>query len=85
MSLEHMVEADVLVIGGGIAGCFTAIKAQEQGLDVTIVNKSYSGKSGSSIAAGDCFMVLDPEWGHDFDASMETVSIKGEYVNDLHR
>jgi succinate dehydrogenase/fumarate reductase flavoprotein subunit len=36
MSLEHMVETDVLVIGGGIAGCFASMKAKEQGLDVTM-------------------------------------------------
>jgi aspartate oxidase len=35
MSIENVVETDVLVIGGGIAGCFAAIKAKEQGADVT--------------------------------------------------
>ena len=43
MLLENQVETDVLVIGGGIAGCFAAIKAKEQGLDVTIVDKAYAG------------------------------------------
>lgn len=37
MSLEHMVETDILVIGGGMAGCFAAVKAKEQGLYVTLV------------------------------------------------
>jgi succinate dehydrogenase/fumarate reductase flavoprotein subunit len=82
MSLEHEVRTDVLVIGGGVAGCFAAIKASEQGLAVTIVDKAYAGKSGSSIAAGGCFMVFNPERGHDFDASMEAVSTKGEYLNN---
>ena len=50
--LENIVETDVLVIGGGTAGCFAAIKAREQGLDVTIVDKGYAGKSGASIVAG---------------------------------
>jgi succinate dehydrogenase/fumarate reductase flavoprotein subunit len=74
LELENVVETDVLVIGGGVAGCFAAIKAREQGLEVAIVDKAYSGKSGSSIAAGGCFMVLNPEWGHDFDASIHQKS-----------
>jgi len=32
MPSENLVETDVLVIGGGIAGCFAAIKARGQGL-----------------------------------------------------
>jgi succinate dehydrogenase/fumarate reductase flavoprotein subunit len=82
MSSENVIKTDVLVIGGGTAGCFAAMKAREQGLDVTVVDKAYAGKSGSSIAAGGCFMVLNPEWGHDLDASIETVNIKGEYINN---
>jgi succinate dehydrogenase/fumarate reductase flavoprotein subunit len=52
MPLENVVEVDVLVIGGGIAGCFAAIKARERGLDVTIVDKAYAGKSGGTRVAG---------------------------------
>ena len=32
MSLENVIETDVLVIGGGQAGFFAAIKAKEQGV-----------------------------------------------------
>ncbi len=82
MSLENVVETDVLVIGGGIAGCFAAIKAREQGLNVTIVDKGYAGKSGSSIAAGGWWMVFNPEWGHHLDASMNFASMRSEYINN---
>jgi len=34
---ENRLETDVLVIGGGIAGCFAAIKASEQGAKVILV------------------------------------------------
>jgi glycerol-3-phosphate dehydrogenase len=27
--VEHTIETDVLVIGGGMAGCFTAVKAKD--------------------------------------------------------
>ena len=39
---------DVLVIGGGIAGIFEAIKAKEQDVDVTLVSKGAIGRSGQS-------------------------------------
>ena len=82
MSLQTVVETDVLVIGGGIAGCFAAIKARDQGLDVMIVDKAYAGKSGASIAAGMGYMVFTPEWGLDLDACMNAINIKGEYLNN---
>ena len=42
------VETDVLIIGGGIAGTFAALRARENGLDVTLVDKGTVGKSGLS-------------------------------------
>ena len=46
------VETDVLVIGGGLAGCMAAIKAREECVRVTIAEKSNtvcSGQAGSGI------------------------------------
>jgi len=45
---QKIVETDVLVIGGGIAGIFAALKAKDQGLDVTIADKGTVGRSGLS-------------------------------------
>ena len=45
---QEIIETDVLIIGGGIAGVFAAIKAKEQGVDVTLVDKGTVGKSGLS-------------------------------------
>jgi succinate dehydrogenase/fumarate reductase flavoprotein subunit len=82
MSSGNVVETDVLVIGGGIAGCFAAIKAKEAGVDVTIVDKAYAGKSGASIAATIFWMVFNPEWGADYDMLMDTFVKTGEYINN---
>jgi succinate dehydrogenase/fumarate reductase flavoprotein subunit len=81
MSLENRIETDVLVIGGGIAGCFAAIKAKERGVDVTLVDKGYVGKSGETPFAKH-FGVFHPEFGHDLDAWMNQVCLLGEYVNN---
>ena len=78
---ENVVETDVLVIGGGIAGCIAAIKAREQGVNVTLVNKGYVGKSGATPWAN-MFAVFNPEWGHDLDAWVNQITRMGEYVNN---
>jgi succinate dehydrogenase/fumarate reductase flavoprotein subunit len=81
MVLENVVETDILVIGGGIAGCFAAIKAKEQGVDVTIVDKAYASKSGGVVSAV-YYMVFNPEWGHNLDACMNVINKNGEYLNN---
>jgi len=67
---EKRLEADVLVIGGGIAGCFAAIKAGEQGGKVILVDKGFVGKAGQTPYANN-FMAFNPEWGHKLDVWMD--------------
>ena len=78
-----MIECDVLVIGGGMAGCFAAVKAREQGLNVLLVDKGYVSRSGETPYAGDT-AVFDPEWGHDLGRWQEQVNVVGEYMNNRH-
>jgi len=77
---QHLLDADVLVIGGGMAGLFAAIKAREQGLDVVLADKGYAGKSGSTPYAF-WMSVFNPEWGHDLGIWTDYVSSVGEYLN----
>lgn len=44
-------DTDVLVVGGGMAGCLAAIKAREGLADVTLVDKAHVGKTGLSTFA----------------------------------
>ena len=81
MSLENVVETDVLVIGGGMAGSFAAIRAKEQGLDVTLVDKGHAGKSGSTPYAF-WYAVYNPEWGHNLEEWVDYVNSLGEYLNN---
>ena len=41
------IKADVLVIGGGIAGCWAAISAAKKGLKVVLVDKAHVRRSGA--------------------------------------
>ncbi|GAB4068543.1 FAD-binding protein [Ancylobacter sonchi] len=44
------LEADVVVMGGGPAGCWAALAAAEQGARVIVVEKGYVGTSGATAA-----------------------------------
>jgi succinate dehydrogenase/fumarate reductase flavoprotein subunit len=44
---ERKVEADVLVLGGGIAGCWAAISAARKGVRVVLVEKGDTVRSGA--------------------------------------
>ncbi|MDO4298166.1 MAG: FAD-dependent oxidoreductase [Lachnospiraceae bacterium] len=48
MDQEETIESDVLVLGGGLAGCFAAIAAARKGLSVTLVEKGATERSGSA-------------------------------------
>ncbi len=47
------VETDVLVIGGGVAGCMAAIRASEHGVKVTVAEKSNTLRSGQTASGID--------------------------------
>jgi succinate dehydrogenase/fumarate reductase flavoprotein subunit len=52
------IEADVLVIGGGLAGCMAGIKAVESGSNVAIVEKA------NTISSGCAGTGIDHVWGY---------------------
>jgi len=66
-------ETDVLVIGGGPAGCWAALAAAEAGVDVILVDKGYCGTSGAAAAAGHgvWYCPPDPELREEAMASRE--------------
>ncbi len=78
---DRHITTDVLVIGGGMAGMFAAIKAKEQGLDVTLTDKAYVGKAGSTAyAEGDILFFRKnkdklEEW-------VDIISRRCEYLNN---
>jgi succinate dehydrogenase/fumarate reductase flavoprotein subunit len=50
---EHEVDADVLILGGGVAGCHAAVSAAKRGAKVVVVEKGATIRSGSGGAGVD--------------------------------
>lgn len=48
VDLEEVVSSDVLVLGGGLAGCYAAIAAARKGKSVVLVEKGATVRSGSA-------------------------------------
>jgi succinate dehydrogenase/fumarate reductase flavoprotein subunit len=78
---ETIIETDVLVIGGGIAGIFAAAKAREQGVDVTLVSKGKIGRSGQSPWAHGTMVVPPEETGLAKELNVQAI-VGGEYINN---
>lgn len=57
----RQLKTDVLVIGGGLAGCWAAITAAQAGVKVVIAEKGYCGTSGVAASAGPGHWFIPPE------------------------
>lgn len=81
--LGKMIEADILIIGGGIAGLFCGIRAKERKPDVNVVlvDKCCAGVSGSSVFAAGIVNYWQP--GDDFDGIVREIVVdNAEYLID---
>lgn len=81
---DKSVKADVVVVGGGIAGCLAAITAKEalgEPGSVVLVDKGYVGRSGQSPFAAGIFTAFDPEFD-DLDTWLQEIITWGEFLND---
>ena len=76
------INTDVLVIGAGWAGFFAAIKAREDGADVTLVDKGYGSRSGASSRNDGHMTVFNEDWGHDIKAWHQQTHENGEYLSN---
>ena len=81
---SEIIECDVLVIGSGGAGCRAAIEARKHDLDVIIVSKGLSFRSGCTILAeggyNAAFGYVDAE--DSFEAHIHDTLKGGAYLND---
>ena len=50
--VDEVIETDILVIGGGLAGCVAAVEAASHAMKVTLAVEGKVGKSGNTPFAG---------------------------------
>jgi succinate dehydrogenase/fumarate reductase flavoprotein subunit len=72
--------ADVLIIGGGFAGCWAALRAADLGASVTLVDKAYVSKSGASPMSGG--ITTCPQDSDDLDLWAKEFITRGSYMCD---
>lgn len=73
-------ECDVLVVGGGLAGCWAAIRAKDFADRVLLVDKSKVSRSGASTFAAGTMLCPLPE--DDLGPWLKEIVEGGEYLND---
>ncbi len=74
------IEADVLVIGGGLAGTWAALRAKEFVDKVVLVDKARVSRSGATTSAAG--VMLCPAEEDDLNLWMREIVERGEYMND---
>ena len=84
---KEQIEADVLIMGGGIGGLMAAISAAEEGADVVVAEKANTKRSGSGATGNDHFGCYIPEYhGDDMDPIVKEMqnSLVGGYHDTTH-
>lgn len=74
------INTDILVIGGGLAGCFVALRAKQLGADVVLADKGYCGRTGQSKFASSHIRLYLPE--DDQEEALKEIVDAGDYLND---
>src|SRR5882757_7850669 len=75
------LETDVLVIGGGPAGCWAALNAVTEGARVVLVDKGYCGSSGATASAGTQIWYVPPV-PEEREEAMASREAMGGYLSD---
>jgi succinate dehydrogenase/fumarate reductase flavoprotein subunit len=75
-----ILETDVLIIGGGFAGCWAALRAADLKATVTLVDKAYVSRSGASTMSGG--ITTCPLDSDDLDVWAEEFIVRGSYMCD---
>lgn len=80
-SYDINLKTDVLVLGGGPAGAWAAIKAAQSGAAVILVDKGYCGTSGATAPSGNGVWYISPD-PEKREKAMQAREALGGYLQD---
>ena len=72
---------DILIIGGGIAAFFAALRASKSGMKVVVIDKGSIGRSGQTPFAS-AMAVFDDELGHKKDEWQRIMEENSKKLNN---
>jgi len=79
-AITNTIVSDILIIGGGAGGCFSALRAKDFLDNILVISKGYLGPGTVSATIGGGANICFPE--DDQQAWMEEMIERGEYLND---
>ena len=74
LNVQRILDTDILIVGGGIAGLMAAICAGEQGIATIVAEKAHVRRSGSGATRNDHFLCFMPE--------IQKITLK-EMINEM--
>ncbi len=80
LKVDKTLDTDVLVIGGGLAGCWAALRARQAGARTLLVDKGYISRAGCSPMSGG--VMTAPTADDDLDVWAGEVVERGGYMNN---
>lgn len=81
---DKTLDSEVLIVGGGIAGCMAALRAKEllgEEKTVVLIDKGFVSRSGQSPLAAGILTAFNPD-EDDLEKWLEELIAWGEYLND---
>ncbi|MEE8448022.1 MAG: FAD-binding protein [Thermodesulfobacteriota bacterium] len=79
MAGTEFVDTDVLVVGGGLAGCWAALRASQLGADVILADKGRVARSGDAVF---CHDILAPCPESERSVMLDEIVKHAEYMCD---
>lgn len=79
---EQFLETDVLVIGGGLGGCMAAVKASEEGVDVTLMEKATLRRGGNAASGLHRIPLIHPDFNLSWEDFARGNAAWGEIVDE---
>ena len=73
LSIKEILDADVVVVGGGVGGMMAAVSAAKSGAKTIVLEKANTKRSGSGAGGNDHFACYIPEVHGDLATARQAI------------